>query len=386
MFNNPFFDTAIALITLYLLFSQLTLSLVELPAGALNTRGAYLHNRLKEVLGPTIHGKFYASSTIQSLCLPKEEKSWGLRAWIALWPAYISETLFAQTIIECVVNLNLTPSTATTQLGQFKDGLTAWIIVTGPTPTSDATFKGTLQTLYDNAISVGSTPEEQSAALQQNLAHWFHDFGERLTGRYKRDNRKYLFWMGLLVALLADVDTVRLAHFLADSNNAKARLALVDMGVKALQEARPSGLDYTLGNTAQAAQYRKQNQEWSVLLKTADASLKSTLAAVPQVGLPLGLLRWTSYGKPNTVRSDTTQLYRWTATADDYGIPAYAQRHVLNAQTGKVTDAPSWHWVHMVAGWLLTAFALMIGAPFWFDTLCRFVNIRNVGIKPAPAN
>jgi hypothetical protein len=28
----------------------------------------------------------------------------------------------------------------------------------------------------------------------------------------------------------------------------------------------------------------------------------------------------------------------------------------------------------------------MLGAPFWFDTLCRFVNTRNVGVKPAPAD
>ena len=33
-------------------------------------------------------------------------------------------------------------------------------------------------------------------------------------------------------------------------------------------------------------------------------------------------------------------------------------------------------------GWLLTAAALSLGAPFWFDLLCRLVNIRNLGIKP----
>lgn len=32
-----------------------------------------------------------------------------------------------------------------------------------------------------------------------------------------------------------------------------------------------------------------------------------------------------------------------------------------------------------VAGWLLTALAAIIGAPFWFDTLKRFVNIRAAG-------
>lgn len=39
-------------------------------------------------------------------------------------------------------------------------------------------------------------------------------------------------------------------------------------------------------------------------------------------------------------------------------------------------------WWHTLAGWLLTAAALSVGAPFWFDLLCRLVNIRNLGIKP----
>jgi hypothetical protein len=35
-----------------------------------------------------------------------------------------------------------------------------------------------------------------------------------------------------------------------------------------------------------------------------------------------------------------------------------------------------------VAGWFLTAFAASLGAPFWFETLTRFINIRGNGLKP----
>lgn len=389
MFDSPLFDTAIALVTLYLLFSQLTLSLVELPAGFLNTRGKYLYNQLREALGPDIHPKFYAAPTIKSLSLPRKEKSI-LLGWISLWPAYISETLFAQTIIACIIGPN--PDTTLTPIAQFRAGLNI-------PPASASDFQGTLETLYANAISVGSTPEEQSTALLRNLESWFHDFGERLTGRYKRDNRKYLFWTGLLVALLADVDSVRLARFLADSNNAKARAELVALGVRATQEARPTGIKYDPADSAEAEEYNKrEQQEWSALFKKANNELQTTLAAVPQVGLPLGLLRWNN---TDTIPVDTTtqvdatthrRVYvkpfpvTWAPTADDYLMPKYARRRALNAATGTITAAPNWHWLHMVGGWLLTAFALMLGAPFWFDTLCRFVNIRNVGIKPAKAD
>jgi hypothetical protein len=33
-------------------------------------------------------------------------------------------------------------------------------------------------------------------------------------------------------------------------------------------------------------------------------------------------------------------------------------------------------------GWLLTVLALSLGAPFWFDVLNRFMNLRNAGRAP----
>lgn len=42
-------------------------------------------------------------------------------------------------------------------------------------------------------------------------------------------------------------------------------------------------------------------------------------------------------------------------------------------------------WFERVLGWLLTVGAVSLGAPFWFDTLNRFVNIRAEGRSPAEA-
>jgi hypothetical protein len=39
-------------------------------------------------------------------------------------------------------------------------------------------------------------------------------------------------------------------------------------------------------------------------------------------------------------------------------------------------------WPTMVVGWLITAFAVSLGAPFWFDLLNKFVNIRAAGKAP----
>jgi len=39
-------------------------------------------------------------------------------------------------------------------------------------------------------------------------------------------------------------------------------------------------------------------------------------------------------------------------------------------------------WFERAAGWILTILAVSLGAPFWFDTLNKFVNLRSAGKSP----
>jgi hypothetical protein len=39
------------------------------------------------------------------------------------------------------------------------------------------------------------------------------------------------------------------------------------------------------------------------------------------------------------------------------------------------------NWLYAIVGWLITALATLFGAPFWFDTLQRFVQLRGAGAK-----
>jgi hypothetical protein len=49
------------------------------------------------------------------------------------------------------------------------------------------------------------------------------------------------------------------------------------------------------------------------------------------------------------------------------------------------TDPGAADWLIKLLGLALTVAAVSVGAPFWFDTLNRLVNLRNTGKKPAPA-
>ncbi len=42
--------------------------------------------------------------------------------------------------------------------------------------------------------------------------------------------------------------------------------------------------------------------------------------------------------------------------------------------------------VKVIFGWLLSALAISMGVPFWFDLLSKVINVRNTGSKPASSD
>ncbi len=70
-----------------------------------------------------------------------------------------------------------------------------------------------------------------------------------------------------------------------------------------------------------------------------------------------------------------------TMTASDAGVAQLGQMIGWRTQQ----DWGLLGWLERVLGWLLTVGAVSLGAPLWFDTLNRFVNIRAEGRSPAEA-
>ncbi len=73
-------------------------------------------------------------------------------------------------------------------------------------------------------------------------------------------------------------------------------------------------------------------------------------------------------------------------------MPTPIGRECWNSQPAAPTDTFTqskgdwatffWYSFCALPGWIMTALAVSLGAPFWFDLLQSFVNIRNAGAKP----
>jgi len=152
---------------------------------------------------------------------------------------------------------------------------------------------------------------------------WFNDTMKRVTGWYKRQSNFSLLLIGFLLALAFNVDTIKIVKNLSVNKSARRALA------------------------ANANAYLKGNNP------PGDANTKDSRYYLGRID----------------------SLYHNEVTAG-------------NKILGLGWDSPSdirkrAHDPMFYAGLLLTAIAVSLGAPFWFDLLNKFINLRAAGKRPA---
>jgi len=172
-------------------------------------------------------------------------------------------------------------------------------------------------------MSAIDTAHGDVTRVQANIEAWFDSAMDRVSGHYKRRTQIWLFVIGLGTTLALNVNTITIADYLA--HNEEARAALVRRAEQIRQDPT----------------YRSVVGDETIDRATARAMYED----LQSLKLPIGWER---------------QL----------PLPARAtQGHVV------------WFTVKQVTGLLLTAFAIMLGAPFWFDLLNKFMVIRST-VKP----
>jgi hypothetical protein len=152
---------------------------------------------------------------------------------------------------------------------------------------------------------------------QANIESWYNSGMDRVSGWYKRSTQWIIFAIGLLTAVGMNINTVTIADYLFRDETARAAIV-----------ARAEKVETIPGSSS--ANYSEVKQE------------------LESMNLPLG---WSEgWGAPKRGRP-TSEVGRWN------------------------------NWMAPILGWLLTALAATMGAPFWFDMLNKVTVIRST-VKP----
>lgn len=161
--------------------------------------------------------------------------------------------------------------------------------------------------------------------FRKRVEAWFDEAMVRTSGWYKRNAQFWMFWIALGLAVFANVDAIQIVKEI--SANGALRTALVTQA-KEQVKAVPGDL--------------------LVSMNKQDA-FKETQKELRATGIPMG---WESEGK---------------------GLAAFFKEFFETVPTA-------------LLGWFMTACAASMGAPFWFDTLSRIINIRSAGKAPEKAS
>ncbi|MEY4752650.1 MAG: hypothetical protein RJA44_325, partial [Pseudomonadota bacterium] len=166
----------------------------------------------------------------------------------------------------------------------------------------------------------------------------------------------------------------------ATRTNDPALTATLSQNVRALRQSAvqlraqhfPLGWQWcrvsSSSNESCAIKKERESQE-----EAAQAALTVSPAASASTSAPAGSAAAAAASAPIAASSAAASAPQDAASAAT-AAPA-APRHLQ-------IDWPD-SWLLALAGWLITALAALLGAPFWFDLLSRLIPLRGSGNRPA---
>ena len=287
-------------------------------------------------------------------------------ALFAKKPAYLSADNFSSILID-VLGENKT--TGTNQLPSMGDiaNFVAEKLKDNPE----------LQKILNIYIEQANNDVLQFKTLVEN---WFNGTMNRVSGWYKKQANRILIMIGLCLAITFNVSTIDIVRTLSTDRNVREAM------VKSASEYINKHIDSVHENKRKSA----------VADSTADTTKSApTLAGISARVDSIKALYNADLGETNTTLGlgwndfgYSADSLKWAATIiinkrdpknETGGKPAHpgllAKIWYVLCQTAKTP--------HYWLGFLITAFAISLGAPFWFDLLNRFVNLRASGAKPA---
>jgi len=220
------------------------------------------------------------------------------------------------------------------------------------------------------------------------VQNWYNSVMDRAAGWYKRYTQKILLFMGLGIAVVFNADTLALYDRLSNdpetleqlANAAEQYVAARERVAQLPQAAPTTGPVDPAPTTPDPAEPT-----------TDDPSFGDRAPADP-FGTSTTVQPPASTEQP----ASTTYLYSDEEAGDkDFRSSLEELKGLLNNEIAEIRRPLGLGWegvdlralsrfdlMSKIFGYILTALAVSLGAPFWFDLLKKLVNIRSSGARP----
>ena len=370
MFGSEIIDVVIGMIFVFLVLSLVCSAASEIIEAWLNKRADYLEKGISELLtdhdGSGYLKEIYRHPLIAGLYRDKygeEETGWrqnlsprllGILSELGLkktrLPSYIPAENFALALMDIVLDTSAATTSAAASRGtkillpMRRDSGSpsgdASALTLAPGSAKAETVKA-LQALVKAA-------DGNPAKVRENIENWYNSSMDRVSGWYKRRTQVIILVLGLGLTVFLNADSIAISKSL--STDRALRNSLV----------------------ASAGEYAKID----ALNSKPEAA--PTPSAKPSPNAPPKPLPQASGSCQDDANSPRCKLDGEIAKIRSLGLPIGwdANNPVLVPPYYDLTG-----WFLKLLGWLITACAVSLGAPFWFDLLNKFMVVRAT-VKP----
>jgi hypothetical protein len=318
--NLPILEIALALVIAWALFAIFCSLLYEAYAQINASRGLFMKKHLCTQLNDAVNGVNWATGLY-------EHGSVKLLTRSPRKPTSdISPKLFAEALVDVVGKSKVAKAIPPVAGNTFtepllKDFNHAVLVLKHSDVLSF--LQQAMQSAQMKAQSTGAPTEGLIYSyLIEELEHWFREFNERLILWYKKKARQRLFFIGLITALIINVDSAQLFTIFKKEPKSRKELIL-------FYEKNQVALEQLADNLPSSEPIDRDS-----LIKLTIAYSKKVDTLVSNSDLPVGL---------------------------KYNL---------------ICKKPEDGWLLKFLGLIISGFAASFGAPFWFDIIRKMYMIK----------
>jgi len=250
---------------------------------------------------------------------------------------------------------------------------------------------GAVKSLQDAIASLPETPEgnrikellatlvaegiQDDGSFRLAVEKQFNAVMDRASGWVKRRQQLVALIVSTILVLLANIDTFTFATALSSSPELRAKM---------LQDAEQLVADEPTMVAAETNSDNIAENLPSTINETSTSSSGLNQSLLPVIG--------NGQTKPNALNNNhKTGTAAEKPSEDDRTQLQQAVESYLKAknsladtglQFGWKNPPQGVEWFTKVSGLLISIFAISLGAPFWFDLLKRFMQVRQAGVSP----
>ena len=379
MINNVAFDVVIGLVFIYLLYSLLATVIAEIVATKLGLRARNLKEAVNRML--TDEDAFYLKGKWYDF----------LGKWLLEKLARLTDSLRLMknrknTIITRFYNNPEIKYLGSSGLFKYPSSFkavsfskTLLYMLNGNAPlfanNIDATLRNEAQKVLgretaEYVLNIWEDSEHNIVKFKMQLEAWFDRSMEQATEWYKRKIRIVLLIIGFMMAWVFNADTISITHKLSKDKNAREQMVLLTASFLKSNPPQPEDISQSLTDN-EAREYQQNLDSLMSVKATIEGDIESTKTL-------LGYGSWPP-DSVEVLKTGNQSKFRPQIDASLLSVNQKIQSQLKNYVFFSTND--KWNYFFGIFsrhfwGFLITAIAISLGAPFWFDLLNKLMSLR----------